>query len=173
MREEPAPARERFDQAVVQLQAELLTYMRRRLRDPHTAADLAQEALLRLLAYRDTPDIHSYKLLLYRIAHNVVLEHWRTRHRRHASRHVPLEGSEPLAAAGTAVDQLVDARRTLQYLHTRTLPALPPKCRQAFMLNRFHGLTYPEVAAVMGISVKMVEKHISRALAACRAAVSE
>lgn len=173
VREERAPARERFDQAVVQLQAELLTYMRRRLRDPHTAADLAQEALLRLLAYRDTPDIHSYKLLLYRIAHNVVLEHWRTRYRRHASRHVPLEGGEPLAAAGTAVDQLVHARRTLQYLHTHTLPALPPKCRQAFMLNRFDGLTYPEVAAVMGISVKMVEKHISRALAACRAAVGE
>lgn len=173
VREERAPARERFDQAVVQLQAELLTYMRRRLRDPHTAADLAQETLLRLLAYRNTPDIHSYKLLLYRIAHNVVLEHWRTRHRRHAARHVPLEDSEPLAAAGTAVDQLVDARRTLQHLHTHTLPALPPKCRQAFMLNRFDGLTYPQVAAVMGISVKMVEKHISRALAACRAAVGE
>lgn len=41
------------------------------------------------------------------------------------------------------------------------------------MLNRIDGLTYPEVAAVMGISVKMVEKHISRALAASRAAVGE
>ncbi|MEA9566189.1 MULTISPECIES: RNA polymerase sigma factor [Xanthomonas] len=167
------PASKWFDQAIVQLHAEILAYMRRRPNAPHTAADLAQEALLRLLAYRDTPDIQSYKLLLYRIAHNVVLEYWRTRHRRHASRHVPLEGSEPLAAGGTAVDQLVDARRTLQHLYTHTLPALPPKCRQAFMLNCFDGLTYPEVTAVMGISVKMVEKHISRALTACRAAVGE
>nr|WP_258077542.1 sigma factor-like helix-turn-helix DNA-binding protein [Xanthomonas arboricola] len=69
------------------------------------------------------------------------------------------------------VDQIADARRILQHLHTHTLPALPPRCRQAFILNRIDGLTYPQVAAAMDISIKMVEKHISRALAACRAAV--
>lgn len=173
VREERAPARERFDQAIAVLRGELLTYMRRRVRDADTAADLTQDTLLRLLAYRDAPDIQNLALLMYRIAHNTVLEHWRTRHRRHARQHVPLEAVEPLAVGGASVEQAVAARRALQQLHRHTLPALPPKCRQAFMLNRFDGLSYPEVAAVMGISVKMVEKHISRALAACRAAVGE
>nr|WP_258076994.1 RNA polymerase sigma factor [Xanthomonas arboricola] len=154
--EEPAAGRARFDQAIGLLHADLLAYMRRRLRDPDTANDLTQETLLRLLAYRDAPDIGDYALLMYRIAHNVVLEHWRTRHRRHANAHV---------------DQIADARRILQYLHIHTLPALPPRCRQAFILNRIDGLTYPQVAAAMGISIKMVEKHISRALAACRNAL--
>ncbi|WP_258071519.1 RNA polymerase sigma factor [Xanthomonas arboricola] len=143
----------------------------RRLRDPNTTDDLTQETLLRLLAYRDAPDIGDYALLMYRIAHNVVLEHWRTRHRRHANAHVALDLIAPLAADGAHVDQIADARRILQHLHTHTLPALPPRCRQAFILNRIDGLTYPQVAAAMGISIKMVEKHISRALAACRAAV--
>ncbi|NIK31154.1 RNA polymerase sigma factor (sigma-70 family) [Xanthomonas arboricola] len=169
--EEPAAGRARFDQAIGLLYADLFAYMRRRLRDPNTADDLTQETLLRLLAYRDAPDIGDYALLMYRIAHNVVLEHWRTRHRRHANAHVALDLIAPLAADGAHVDQIADARRILQHLHTHTLPALPPKCRQAFILNRIDGLTYPQVAAAMGISIKMVEKHISRALVACRDAV--
>ncbi|MDV7248704.1 sigma factor-like helix-turn-helix DNA-binding protein [Xanthomonas hortorum] len=52
-----------------------------------------------------------------------------------------------------------------------TLDTLQSRCRQAFTLQRIDYLTYPQVAAAMGISIKMVEKHISRALAACRAAV--
>ncbi|SOU01491.1 RNA polymerase sigma factor [Xanthomonas arboricola] len=171
VREEPAAGRARFDQAIGLLHADLLAYMRRRLRNPDTANDLTQETLLRLLAYREAPDIGDYALLMYRIVHNVVLEHWRTRHRRHANAHVALDLIAPLAADGAHVDQIADARRILQHLHTHTLPALPPRCRQAFILNRIDGLTYPQVAAAMGISIKMVEKHISRALAACRAAV--
>ncbi|MBB4727924.1 RNA polymerase sigma factor [Xanthomonas arboricola] len=171
VREEPAAGRVRFDQAIGLLHADLLAYMRRRLRDPDTANDLTQETLLRLLAYRHAPDIGDYALLMYRIAHNVLLEHWRTRHRRHANAHVALDLIAPLAADGAHVDQIADTCRILQHLHTHTLPALPPRCRQAFILNRIVGLTYPQVAAAMGISIKMVEKHISRALAACRNAL--
>lgn len=81
----------------------------------------------------------------------------------HANAHVALDLIAPLAADGAHVDQIADARRILQRLHTHTLPALPPRCRQAFILNRLDGLTHPQVAAAMGISIKMVEKHISRA----------
>ncbi|SOU09086.1 RNA polymerase sigma factor [Xanthomonas arboricola] len=171
VREEPAVGRARFDQAIGLLHADLLAYMRRRPRDPDTANDLTQETLLSLLAYRHAPDIGDYALLMYRITHNVLLEHWRTRHRRHATAHVALGLIAPLAADGAHVDHIADARRILQHLHTHTLPALPPRCRQAFILNRIDGLTYPQVAAAMGISIKMVEKHISRALAACRNAL--
>lgn len=171
VREETASCRERFDTAVAELRPRLLIYMHQRLRDPHTAADLTQETLLRMLRYRDAPSIQSYPLLMYRIAHNLLLEHWRRRHRGHAADHVSLDLVAPLLADGSSVADVVDARRFLARLSSHTLAMLPPKCRQAFELHRFEGLTYPEVAAAMGISVKMVEKHVSRALAACRRAV--
>jgi|GEM_PF-234437 len=168
--EETASCRERFDAAVAELRPRLLIYMHQRLRDPHTAADLTQETLLRMLRYRDAPGIQSYPLLMYRIAHNLLLEHWRRRHRGHAADHVSLDLVAPLLADGSSVADIVAARRFLARLSSHTLAMLPPKCRQAFELHRFEGLTYPEVAAAMGISVKMVEKHVSRALAACRRA---
>ncbi len=45
---------------------------------------------------------------------------------------------------------------------------LPPKCRQAFILHRFYDLTYPEIAAEMGIARHTVERHMVKALARCR-----
>lgn len=41
---------------------------------------------------------------------------------------------------------------------------LPEKCREAFILSHYDNLTYKAIAHKMGISVKTVEKHISKAL---------
>lgn len=48
------------------------------------------------------------------------------------------------------------------------LASLPEKCRQAFMLSHFGDLSYKAVANEMGISVKTVEKHVSKALRVLR-----
>jgi RNA polymerase sigma-70 factor (ECF subfamily) len=46
---------------------------------------------------------------------------------------------------------------------------LPPRCRQAFLLRRQHGLSYAEIAQVMGIAPKTVEVQIGAALRTLRA----
>jgi RNA polymerase sigma-70 factor, ECF subfamily len=46
---------------------------------------------------------------------------------------------------------------------------LPLRCRQVFILNRYDGLRYKEIAAVMGITEKTVENHLVNALAFLRA----
>ncbi len=125
VREEPAAGRARFDQAIGLLHADLLAYMRRRLRDRDTANDLTQETLLRLLAYRDAPDIGDYALLMYRIAHNVVLEHWRTRHRRHANAQVALDLIAPLAADGAKSTRLPTPAASC----STCTPTRCPRCR--------------------------------------------
>ena len=64
-------------------------------------------------------------------------------------------------------DQEADA--ALLGAHVReALGSLPDRQREAFGLTRFDGLSYAEVAAVMGCSVKTVENHVGRALASLR-----
>jgi len=53
------------------------------------------------------------------------------------------------------------------------LAALPPRCREAFLLRRRHGLSYSEIADTMGITQKTVEVQIGAALRSLRAALRD
>ena len=52
-----------------------------------------------------------------------------------------------------------NARRMLD-----AIDELPDEEREAFGLLRIHGLTYPEAAKVMGVSVKTVQRRVNRSL---------
>jgi len=54
--------------------------------------------------------------------------------------------------------------KELETMMNRLLGTLPFKTRRIFSLSRFQGLTYPEIASEMGVSVKTVEYHISKVL---------
>lgn len=164
---------EAFDAAVAAHRDEVLHYLRKRLRDRETAADLTQETFSRMMKYRHASDIKDRRLMMFRIANNLVIEYHRARRRHHQADHVSLVDTIPLQAEQPSLEAITDARRAVDILLKRTIVELPPKCRLAFMLSRFDGLTYPQIADRMGISVKMVEKHITRALVACRAAVGD
>lgn len=50
----------------------------------------------------------------------------------------------------------------------RAVRQLPDKCQTVFSLSRFQGMSNKEIAEELEISVKSVEKHISKALKALR-----
>jgi RNA polymerase sigma-70 factor (ECF subfamily) len=49
---------------------------------------------------------------------------------------------------------------------------LPDKCRMIFCMNRFDRLTYKEIATIQGISIKTVEKYMTRAFKILRRQLS-
>ena len=50
----------------------------------------------------------------------------------------------------------------------RVIDKLPEKCREVFVLNRFEGKKYSEIASQLKISVKTVEAQMSKALRVLR-----
>jgi RNA polymerase sigma-70 factor (family 1) len=54
----------------------------------------------------------------------------------------------------------------------RTLEALPEELREVFLLNRIDGKKYREIAEMLDISVKTVEKRMQRALLQLRQVIS-
>ena len=52
----------------------------------------------------------------------------------------------------------------------RVIQGLPARCREVFWLCKVEGHSQPQIAAMLGISLNMVERHLMRALLDLRAA---
>jgi RNA polymerase sigma-70 factor (ECF subfamily) len=61
----------------------------------------------------------------------------------------------------------------MERIIAETLQSLPKKTRQIFVLNRFEGLSYHEIAEKMNLSGKTIEYHISRALRELRISLKD
>lgn len=151
---------------------ELLNFLSRSVKDRDTAADLAQESFARIYAAEQAGQaIHDPRALLYRTARNLVTDH----HRRSAVRadagevandgHLG-DGDAWAAPSAFEPDAALSSGQGLAAM-IATIDALPPRCREAFMLYKFDGLSYAEVAQRMGISVRTVEMQLQIAMKAC------
>jgi len=123
---------------------------------PVEVDDIVQETYLRVARYEADQAARNPKALLMRIAVNLARDHMRRNVVRGglAGQHEH-EADEPSAPP----DQHDRA------LLKQIVLELPPIYRDVFVLNRFTGLTYEEIASHVGISVKAVEWRMSRALA--------
>lgn len=58
------------------------------------------------------------------------------------------------------------------YLHIeKTINQFPPQCQRVFLMSRFEGKSYQEIAVGLGISSKAVEAHVSKGLNLLRKAL--
>lgn len=134
-----------------------------------TAADLVQDLFVRFWR-RPLVQVEELNSYLLRCAGNIAIDHLRnegTRARLHEDL-MPDElepGSDELQAA-------LEVSHDLRHIEA-ALGGLPDKTRQIFLLNRIHGRKYGEIAAVIGLSQSAVEKHMMRALQACKTSLQQ
>lgn len=157
---------------------ELLGYLRRKVPDQAAAADLAQEAYVRIYAsHPEQAQIHKPRNLLYKVAHNLVIDHYRQQQVRaevidaYADADADLL-NQSIGPASQEPDAVLSSKERLACLEA-TLAALPPRPREAFVLYKIDGLSRAQVAAQMGIGVRTVETHLEAAMAACSKALHQ
>ena len=122
---------------------------------------MAQDAITRIASARRSYSTDRARSLLYSVARNLLIDHFRTERTRTSgmwSLRVIEHDVDTVSPLDTLLwrDDLSRARAAIV--------ALPPKCRQVFILSRFEGMNNPAIARHCGISVSMVEKHLYKAL---------
>nr|WP_319399797.1 RNA polymerase sigma-70 factor [uncultured Carboxylicivirga sp.] len=150
----------------------LLVYAKGMVGDQEVAEDLVQEAFASVWEKRYLlKDKGNLKSFLFRAVRNICLNH--LDHNKVVNKYIDAFRHES-ASQGLYMFNFLDEQEyeeacneMMDEVH-RILKTLPPTVRQAFVLSRIKELKNQEVAEQMGLNIKTVEKHISRALKTLR-----
>lgn len=128
--------------------------------------DLVQECFRRLTSSASYPRVLAEQpgAYLFRTARNLLAEGHRTGARRMSADHRSFEDAE---VVGPDPHGALEARDQMRRI-AAALDRLKPETRDIFLMHRFEGLRYDEIAAARGIGLKSVEKHIAKAMVAVR-----
>jgi len=157
---------------VTQHGSALEKYLARKLDSSEDAAEVAQDAFLRLHRMEQPETLDNARAFLFQVASNLAIDQLRRRtlHFRFLNKEKSLsEEGEPIDgnASGASPEKILGAQEKLADIY-QAVDELPFKTRQAFLLHRHTGLSYQEIAVEMEVSVSSVEKYILEALKHCR-----
>lgn len=135
--------------------------LRRRFGRQLSSEDLVQETYLRAARVVASTAIRQPRAVLWRIATSIAIDQLRR-----------LRAGERALQRSPAISEEPSSQE-MTVLLRELVTALPDTVRDTFVLNRFAGLSYAEIAQRQGVSVKTVEWRMSRALTLLAARVSE
>ena len=142
----------------------LFGWLRRRLQvNQDDAADLVQDTYIRLMDGGRHPPPGEGRAFLTQIARGLVID-------LHRRRRLEMAYLDALAVSSQAEMPSAEHQTLVLDILTRideTLDGLPDKISRTFLLSRFEGLTYHQIAERMGVSHGAVRKYMLKATQAC------
>lgn len=136
--------------------------------DTHAADDIVQECFLKLWEKREAIAFTSVQALLFKIVRNNCLNHLRNqvvKNKHFSTNEEYKEIWEQLYHTDFLNDpDYILVYKELQQQIDNILCELPERSKEIFEISRFEGLKNKEIAERLGISIKIVERHISRAI---------
>jgi RNA polymerase sigma factor (sigma-70 family) len=140
-------------------------WLRHKLGNAFDAADMAQDVFLRILSRQSPTKAAEPRAYLSTIARGMVIDHWRRRE---------LEQAWLKALAAVPAAELPSAESRLVWFETliaidRVLDTLKPPVRQAFLWAQLEGLSCPQIALRLDVSLATAERYVAKALRRCYA----
>lgn len=157
-----------FDLLVLKYQHKIISIVSRYIKDSAEVYDVTQEAFIK--AYRAIGNFRgdsAFYTWIYRIAINTAKNHLVSRGRRPPSSDIEVEnaeyysGGEQFRDLATPEGQLM--RDQLEDVVNKAIRDLPEDLRTAVTLREMEGLSYEDIAEVMGCPVGTVRSRIFRA----------
>ena len=162
---------ESFNQLILRWERPIYALAYRTLGREEDARDICQETFLR--AFRALPGFRGqakFSSWLYRIALNLCRD-WMRRERRAPIAQPPEDVDlMELAAAAEPSESIEDliARRDLSRAVERVMATLPEEQRTAIVLKEYHGLTFQEIADLIGCPLSTVKTRLYQGLTVVR-----
>jgi RNA polymerase sigma-70 factor (ECF subfamily) len=162
---------ESFNELILRWERPIYALAYRTIGREEEARDVCQETFLR--AFRALPGFRGqakFSSWIYRIALNLCRD-WMRKERRAPLVQVP-EDTDPMELAAAAepsesIDELV-ARRDLTRIVERVMAQLPEEQRTAIVLKEYHGLTFQEIADLVGCPLSTVKTRLYQGLTVMR-----
>lgn len=128
--------------------------------------DAVQQVFLMVWERRNTLKEETLRPFMFKVARNIFLKQ-----KRSDSVMLKFEKSYSDNPDQDNPEQLMENRQFGEQLET-ALSGLPEKCRTVFLMSRMDEMQNRQIAETLGISVKAVEKHITKALKILRRVLS-
>lgn len=134
------------------------SYIYYRITDEDAASDLAQDVFMRVWEKRADLEADRIKALLYKMASDVTISHYRKNAvRTDYAQHMQLDEQDASPQEQAEFEELKEK-------YANVLAEMPEAQRITFLMSREEELKYSEIAERLGVSVKAVEKRMSAAL---------
>ena len=138
-------------------------WLRRKLGNSFDAADLAHDTFVRVLRRQERDTIREPRAYLTTIAHGLVVSHWRRQALEEAWRATLASQPEPVSPSPEQRALILETLEEIAFL----LDGLSTRHREIFLLSQIDGMTYPQIAERLDVTVNIVQKAMTHAIARC------
>lgn len=138
-------------------------WLRQRLNNSADAADLAQDTFVRVLVARSAAQVTEPRRYLSTIARGLVIDLYRRRSLERA--YLEAVAALPIPEQPSLEEQALLFEALLEL--DRLLDGLGAKVKQAFLFSQLDGLTYPQIAERLGVSLRTVNNYMAKAMEHC------